>query len=54
VTVNVQTPTVAGGFVYGEGGAYRAKGIFDSFPHLKLPHLNDPRKGGVSRSAGGP
>jgi hypothetical protein len=34
ITANVQTPNDGGGFVYGDGGAYRARGILDSFSRL--------------------
>jgi hypothetical protein len=34
VTVSVQTPNDGGGFVYGDGGAYRARGLLDSFSRL--------------------
>lgn len=43
-SVNVQTPNngAGGGFVYGDGGAYRGKGLLDSLP--RIPVLSEVRK----------
>jgi hypothetical protein len=37
-SVNIQTPNngAGGGFVYGDGGAYRGKGLLDSLPRLPV------------------
>jgi hypothetical protein len=44
LSVNVQTPNngVGGGFVYGDGGAYRGKGLLDSLP--RIPVLGELRR----------
>jgi hypothetical protein len=41
--VHVQTPNngAGGGFIYGDGGAYRGKGALDSLPRLLLPGLRN-------------